>query len=174
MSLTLSSLKGGHIWALAARALAAGRAGLGAPDGSGRTGAPADAGEEAGRVTADSLQAAVRHMSQGLCLFDGQRRLVFCNARFAAIFALPPALTRPGATLREIMDYHVSSGSCPGSDPDEFVRDMLRIVAENRSSKDLIEFRDGRYVAAAHEPMPGGGWVATFEDVTDRGRDAHF
>ena len=172
MSLTLSSLKGGHIWALTVRALAAGLAGLGAPGAArsrrGPSGAPADPSEQADRATADPLQAAVRHMSQGLCLFDGEQRLVFCNARFAAIFALPAALTRPGVALREIMDYQVSSGSFPGNDADGFVRDMLRIVGENKSSKDLVEFRDGRYVAAAHEPTPGGGWVATFEDVTDR------
>jgi PAS domain S-box-containing protein len=45
---------------------------------------------------------------------------------------------------------------------------MLRIAAENKSSKSLVEFRDGRFIAAAHEPTAGGGWVATFEDVTER------
>ena len=114
------------------------------------------------------LQAALRHMSQGLCLFDGQRRLIFCNARFADMFALPSKLTQPGVTLREIMDYQVASGSYPGSDPDAFVQDMLRIAAENKSSKSLVEFRDGRFIAASHEPTAEDGWVATFEDVTER------
>ncbi|MGA2794103.1 MAG: PAS-domain containing protein [Roseiarcus sp.] len=114
------------------------------------------------------LQAALRHMSQGLCLFDGQRRLIFCNARFADMFALPSKLTQPGVTLREIMDYQVASGSYPGSDPDEFVREMLRIASENKSLKSLVEFRDGRFIAASHEPTAEGGWVATFEDVTER------
>ncbi len=118
-------------------------------------------GDDARRVNV-AMQEALRHLSQGLCLFDGQRRLVFCNAKFAAIFALPSRLIQPGVTLREIMDYQVASGSFPGTDPDTFVQDMLRIAAENKSSKNLVEFRDGRFIAAAHEPTAGGGWVATF------------
>ena len=129
--------------------------------------APDNSGEDVRRPSVH-LQAALRHMSQGLCMFDGQRRLIFCNAQFAAIFALPSRLTQPGVTLREIMDYQVASGSFPGTDPDEFVREMLRIAAENKSSKSLVEFRDGRFIAAAHEPTAEGGWVATFEDVTER------
>ncbi len=182
MSLMLPGLKGEHGWSVAFIAIAAGLACLALfwdlravwlspliAVSSGRGARRArENSDEAVRQQNMRLQAALRHMWQGLCLFDGQRRLVFCNARFAEMFALPSKLTQPGVTLREIMDYQVASGSYPGSDPDAFVREMLTIAAQNRSTKSLVEFRDGRFIAASHEPTPDGGWVTTFEDVTDR------
>jgi PAS domain-containing protein len=62
-------------------------------------------GYRARRTTKDSneevrrqntrLDAALQHMSQGLCMFDAERRLIVCNDRFADLFALPAILTRP-------------------------------------------------------------------------------
>jgi len=116
------------------------------------------------------LDAALHQMSQGLCMFDAERRLIVCNTRFADLFALPARLTRAGAPLREIIDYQIASGAYPGDDPEEFVADTLRIVAENKSSKSLLELRSGLIIAVAHEPTVDGGWVSTFENVTERVR----
>jgi len=71
------------------------------------------------------LDAALHQMSQGLCMFDAERRLIVCNTRFADLFALPARLTRAGAPLREIIDYQIASGAYPGDDPEEFVADTL-------------------------------------------------
>ena len=43
------------------------------------------------------------------------------------------------------------------------------VVGERPATK-IREFSDGRIIAIKHQPMPGGGWVATHEDITERRR----
>ena len=39
------------------------------------------------------FDAALNNMSQGLCMFDGERKLVVCNARYVQMYDCPPSLT---------------------------------------------------------------------------------
>src|ERR1700735_5385521 len=43
-------------------------------------------------------------MRQGLCFFDGSRRLIVANRRYAELYGIEPSAIRPGMELREIVD----------------------------------------------------------------------
>jgi PAS domain-containing protein len=45
------------------------------------------------------FDATINNMSQGLCFFDREHRLIVCNNRYADIYGLPRDLIRPGTTL---------------------------------------------------------------------------
>ncbi len=49
---------------------------------------------------AQTLQAALRHMNQGILMVGADRRVVVCNERAAALLDLPPALLAASAQLR--------------------------------------------------------------------------
>src|SRR5690242_16664242 len=49
------------------------------------------------------MSRALRGISLGLCVFDGNERLAYCNQRYADLYRLPENLSRPGATLRDIL-----------------------------------------------------------------------
>ncbi|MBV9704319.1 MAG: PAS-domain containing protein, partial [Methylobacteriaceae bacterium] len=114
------------------------------------------------------LQQALNNMSQGLCMFDTHRHLITCNARYVELYGLPPDLTRPGTPLRQILEYRVAQGLVPPGDAESYVHDRLRVAAENKRSRTFIEFADGRVFAVDHQPMADGGYVATFDDVSER------
>jgi diguanylate cyclase (GGDEF)-like protein/PAS domain S-box-containing protein len=114
------------------------------------------------------LQTALEHMSQGLCMFDKDQRLVVSNRRYAEMFGIAPGFMRPGITLREIAERRVAIGQYPGTDPQKYIEDWLDKVAKQRSSKILLEFENGRVYSVSHEPIPDDGWVVTYEDVTER------
>src|SRR5579883_3303928 len=116
------------------------------------------------------LDAALNNMSQALCMFDGERRLTVCNARYAEIFNLPAELTRPGTPIFDILKYRVAQGMYPGEDGEAHIRSRLEIADRNVPTKSFLEFRDGRIFSVLHMPMAGGGWVATHEDVTEQVR----
>jgi diguanylate cyclase (GGDEF)-like protein len=118
------------------------------------------------------LDTALNNMSQGLCMFDSAHRLIVCNARYAEMFGLPRQLMEPGTTLLEVLRHRIKLGMYPGTDPEEYIRDRLRIAVENTPSRTLLEYADGRVFSIVHEPMVGGGWVGMIEDVTER-RRAH-
>jgi diguanylate cyclase (GGDEF)-like protein len=116
------------------------------------------------------LDTALNNMSQGLCMFDANQRLIICNDHYAQLFRLPPELMKPGTTLRQVLEYRVAQGMYPGNDPAAYVRDRLEIATENKHSRTLLEFADGRVFSVLHQPMLGGGWLGMIEDVTDRNR----
>ncbi len=118
----------------------------------------------------DRFQAALSNMSQGLCMFDPDQRLIISNMRYAELYGLPPDLVLPGTTLKEIVEHRIARGHYAGASPEDYLQERLTAVKKNQFSITLHEMKDGRVILIAHHPTPGGGWVATHEDVTERKR----
>src|SRR5437588_7996764 len=59
------------------------------------------------------FDTAINNMSQGLCFFDGNQRLIVCNDLYASIYKLTRDLVRPGTTLAQIVDHRFAAGSFP-------------------------------------------------------------
>jgi diguanylate cyclase (GGDEF)-like protein len=114
-------------------------------------------------------EVALNNMSQGLCMFDADMRLVICNHRYASIYDLPARLTEPGTHLAEIIEHRVRTGNYTGT-PEEYRAGRLAVAAGSEERTDVIEQKTGRVIEIAHRPLPAGGWVATHEDITERRR----
>ena len=123
--------------------------------------------EASRRLKEQDLDAALNNMSQGLCMFDGEKRLVICNARYASLYGLPPGLTKPGTLLADILKFRVRAGTSYGN-PETFIADRLASVDAGVRRIDIIEQNDGRCIEILFDPLPGGGWVTTHEDITER------
>jgi diguanylate cyclase (GGDEF)-like protein/PAS domain S-box-containing protein len=111
------------------------------------------------------LQAALQNMAHGLCMFDHDQRLVISNERYAEMYRLGPEQTKPGATLRSILEARVAAGASP-EDTERYVETRLSEVMEGNAYYTENELSDGRVYAVSHQPMLGGGWVAVHQDVT--------
>lgn len=124
--------------------------------------------EEELRTQNMRFNAAINNMSQGLCMFDGEERLVIANERYARMYGLASHLIAPGTSFREIIHHRVSLGVFAGSAPEDYIRERLAAVREGKASTKIQELSDGRTIAISHQPMAGGGWVATHEDITEQ------
>jgi diguanylate cyclase (GGDEF)-like protein/PAS domain S-box-containing protein len=115
------------------------------------------------------FDAALENMSQGLCLFDAESRLVVFNRRYCEIFGLPPDALRVGMTQREIVATLIARKRYRRGVTIRSLCDSTRASLDVSPTAPVMrELADGRIVAVTHRPMSGGGWVATFEDVTER------
>ena len=115
------------------------------------------------------FRTAIENISQGLCLFDGAGRLLVSNRRYAEIYGLDPAQIRPGMHLRDILALRTAVGTVTEMTPEEYVRwTELGEASAHTVTGAVFRLRNGRYVTVRHQPMPGGGSVATHEDVTER------
>jgi diguanylate cyclase (GGDEF)-like protein len=117
------------------------------------------------------LDTALNNMSQGLCMFDKEKRLVLCNELYAKMYKLPAELLQPGALHSDIIAHRVRSGILKGSQGDVAVRDHLSVLSALSPVKRSIrveDHTDGIQIRVVREPMEGGGWVATHEDITER------
>ena len=82
-------------------------------------------------------------MSQGLCFFEGAQRLIVCNARYAEMYGLSADQTRPGTTLREIVDRRFAVGSCPKMTAEEYLAWRDNVVVADKASDTIVELQDG-------------------------------
>ena len=139
---------------------------VGALSGSARQQLMAKSEEEISKQV-ERLQAALTNMSQGLCMFDKHQCLVVSNKQYAEIYGIPPERIRPGMSLREILQERVASGSYYG-DPTTHVDQRMAANSERTRSDTVVELRNGRAIHVVRQPLKGGGWLATHEDVTER------
>jgi diguanylate cyclase (GGDEF)-like protein/PAS domain S-box-containing protein len=120
------------------------------------------------RALAERFDTAMNNMSQGLCFFDGQQRLITCNRRYTEMYGLDPERVRPGIQLREVVALRFAAGSFPKMSPEQYLswRDNVAVAMEPTDS--TVELDNGRVFEIRHRPMPDRGWVATHEDVTEK------
>jgi diguanylate cyclase (GGDEF)-like protein len=124
--------------------------------------------EEALRTRNFQFDTAINNMSQGLCFFDSDHRLIVCNERFVQIYNIPSDRVYSGMKLTEIVDLRIEAGSFPAMTRDEYVQWRNDVAASNEAKDSTVELQDGRTIKIRHRPMPGGGWVATHEDITEQ------
>jgi diguanylate cyclase (GGDEF)-like protein len=111
------------------------------------------------------FDTALKNMAHGLCMFDGNQRLVVCNARYGEMYGLPGELTTPGTPLRTLLEARVAMGTCP-QHAEHFVEERLEAVSRPNPYYSVNELRDGRIYAVSHQPMRDGGWVSIHQDIT--------
>ena len=122
------------------------------------------------RIQAQNVQldTALDNMSQGLAMFNRDGKLIVCNRQYGGMYGLEPELLEPGISLKEILQLRIERGAYAGTDPEQHTSRVLAAVAANVPASNEFALPNGRVLSVAHRPMPGGGWVATQEDITER------
>jgi len=113
-----------------------------------------------------NLKIALTYMSQGLALYDGGGALILANRRLSEMFGVPCEQVRIGMSIGEVM-------GAIGFSRRRAQRLEVRIHAispDGQMDQTFEEIGDVHVVSIATRPMPDGGWVMTFEDVTERRR----
>jgi diguanylate cyclase (GGDEF)-like protein len=123
------------------------------------------------RLTAERrhLSIAVNNIPQGLVLYDASARIIICNQRYIEMFGLSPEVVKQGCTMQRLIAHRKETGSFDG-DVDEFCNAIIRNVSLGKSTRQLTEAPGGRAIEIVNQPLKGGGWVATIEDITLRTR----
>lgn len=112
------------------------------------------------------LDAALDNMVQGLAMYDVNQRLIICNQRFLDLYSLPASMGQPGTDLVEILDYTAQLEGLT-KDQASIMRQRRMAAAASAQETKLQDFlSNGRVINVLHRPMPGGGTLATYDDVT--------
>jgi len=112
------------------------------------------------------LDAALNNMLQGLCMFDADEKIVLFNQRYVDMMKLPSGDIL-GLSLHELMRRRKASGLFAG-DPDRLSDEVIARMRAGQPVTKILESADGRALRCVNQPMPNGGWVATFEDITEQ------
>ena len=115
------------------------------------------------------LDVALNNMNQGLCMFDSQGLLVIWNERYRQMYSIEPHRIWRGCAVRDLLDARISAGTFP-LDPGRYDADLRAALKQGKAFTLDAELKDGRIIAVVNQPMQGGGWVATHEDISERSR----
>ncbi|MGB7224578.1 MAG: PAS-domain containing protein, partial [Bradyrhizobium sp.] len=119
------------------------------------------------------FDAALSNMTQGLCMFDGKKRLVVWNERYAELYRLQPDLLKVGTPHEAVIADRISRGILKGETSKSAAKKKiasLNQLPQDTASCRVDEFSDGRFILVTRQPMAEGGWLATHEDITERRR----
>ena len=112
------------------------------------------------------LEAALENMSQGICVVDADLHLVAWNTPYAQLFDYPPELLQVGRPVAELTRHNIDAGMLGPGEVDARVQRRLAHMRAGTRHLSERRFPDGTIVEIRGNPMPGGGFVATFTGVT--------
>ncbi|MFD1007678.1 hybrid sensor histidine kinase/response regulator [Oceanisphaera ostreae] len=125
--------------------------------------------DEAGdvfRFNRGLLQGAIEHIGQGISVVDKELNLVAWNRRYIELFGYPTGLIQVGRPIADIIRYNAERGLCGlGSIQEHIDRRVNHMKAGSAHSSARVR-PDGRVIEMQGNPMPGGGFVMTFNDIT--------
>ncbi len=116
------------------------------------------------------FDAALNNMSQALCMASAEHRLIVGNSRFLELFGLTEADAAAGTELAALPRAIREAGRIAPDLVAALQEAQRPLIAEGRAGTYWCEGVDGRAIAVSHRPMADGGWVATYEDITERRR----
>ena len=125
-------------------------------------------GKQRSQQTNRHLETALDNMASGLCLFDASCELTLVNERFSEIFGLLPGSARPGMSYRDLLRLMWNAGRLDGRSFDDVSEGRLADAFRHEPVAWTDRLRDGRLIQTHQQPVPDGGWIATYEDVTER------
>ncbi|HET7886482.1 MAG TPA: EAL domain-containing protein [Bradyrhizobium sp.] len=114
------------------------------------------------------FERAIANLPQGICLYDADDRLHLVNEQFCRIYNQPMSRLRTGMSLYDVLADSCSLGNYPGRTVDEIYAARRAFIDRREKGIFLQELGDGRLIAIHHQPLEDGGWVCTYEDITER------
>ncbi|HWA47832.1 MAG TPA: PAS-domain containing protein, partial [Dongiaceae bacterium] len=106
------------------------------------------------------LQATLESMSIGVAVFDRDQRLVTANRQYGELLGLPAELLAPGAPLRAFQRFNDLRNV-----PELGVSSLL--IANHGGQPSEVSV-NGRWFMVKSDPMPDGGFVVSYSEITDR------
>lgn len=113
------------------------------------------------------LDSMMDNVGIGIEVYDADGHLLVANRMVSELLDIPPGFMKPGLKDRDLVRLLAQQGEYPGESVEESLADYDRI------RHDGIYFNErqrpnGTWLQVRHFPMPGGGFVVLFADVTEQ------
>ena len=116
------------------------------------------------------LRSTLDSIPQGVAVYDSALRLAACNDAFPALLGLPENLVEVGTPLADVIRAEAARGENRHGDPEALVLDAFELFGGSASMVHDRDLSDGRTIEVRANPMPDGGFVATYTDISERKR----
>lgn len=112
------------------------------------------------------LQSGVENIEQGISVIDSDMRLVAWNNRYIELLAYPEELVVAGMPIDALIRFNVERGIISGDEADRLVAKRVEHMRSGNRHYVQRTMPNGTVLEIRGQPMPGGGFVSTFSDIT--------
>lgn len=109
----------------------------------------------------------LEHLSQGVTIFDQNLRMVAWNSKFLQIYGYPAEMAYPGADFASFIAFNAARGAYGPGDPAAEVLKRVTMARKFRPHRFQRRLLDGSMVEIDGKPLPNGGFVTTYTDITE-------
>ncbi|EXI82966.1 MAG: Non-motile and phage-resistance protein [Candidatus Accumulibacter appositus] len=122
--------------------------------------------EETSRV--DLIVGGLEYLAQGFSIFDSELRLVACNRRFLELLGFPEEMGSIGRPLADLFRFNAERGDYGAGDIEELVKERIALARKAEAHCFERVRPNGTVLEVRGTPLPNGGFVTTYSDVTER------
>src|SRR5690242_31891 len=120
------------------------------------------------RQRQEELRITFEDMGDGVALFDGTRHLVASNQRFQDMLDVPDDVIASRPAFSDYIRYLADHGEY-GPDPEGHIQQLLALGSQRRTFERTRP--NGRIIEIRVNPVPSGGFVVIYSDITERKRN---
>ncbi|MCH8531692.1 MAG: hybrid sensor histidine kinase/response regulator [Saccharospirillum sp.] len=116
------------------------------------------------------LNSALQSISQGISIVDQDMNVVAWNQEYQRMFDYPDGLLVVGRPVEELIRYNAELGECGLGRVEDLVQKRLDHLRSGTSYRFERKRTNGSYLEIQGTPMPDGGYITVYTDITDRRR----
>jgi len=125
-----------------------------------------DEASQAMTFSRELLQSAIENISLGVSVVNHQQQLVVWNHRYLELFNYPKGFVRVGRPVEDLMRYNLTNANQSARRIDEIIEHRVQSMRDGKPMSYERQRPDGTVVRIDGSPIPGGGYVTTFQDIT--------
>ncbi|MCV2881914.1 PAS-domain containing protein [Actibacterium sp. XHP0104] len=111
--------------------------------------------------------AGLNLIQQAMSIYDADLTLAVCNRKFGEMFDLPSEFVTPGARFDDTIRFLLARGEYgPVEDADAFVAERVKQAQAFEAHYMERTRANGRTISVEGSPLPHGGWVTVYTDIT--------
>jgi Na+/proline symporter/signal transduction histidine kinase len=115
------------------------------------------------------LQTTLETIPQGISVVDRNLKLAAWNQQYKKMFDFPKRLLYVGCHIKKVYEFNAQRGYLGSDDikSDALVEKRLAKLASGRPYRLERELPNGKVLEIQGTPLPEGGYVTTFMDITE-------
>lgn len=113
-----------------------------------------------------ALLTSLENMDQGISVVDKHLNLVAWNKQYAAIYNFPEGMLTVGTPIENLIRYNAERGEFGAGDVESQIERRLEHLKSGTPHRFTRQRSDGRVIEMVGNPLPGGGFVTSFNDIT--------